>query len=83
MKLASKSVCALMLTAAFFAGPASAVEKGATPKPPPPPVATSGIKGESADDKHKGTIEIMEVRKAGEHPLIEHSASSTKNLKGH
>jgi hypothetical protein len=81
MKLASKSVCALMLAAAFFTGPAAAEKKGITPKPPPP-VETSSIKGESADDKHRPGTEL-EVRKAGEHPQLGNSAISPKNLKGH
>jgi hypothetical protein len=80
MKLASRSVCALMLAAAFLTGPAAAEKKGITPKPPP--VETSGIKGESADDKHRPEIEA-EVRKAGEHPQLGNSAISPKNLKGH
>jgi Type VI secretion system effector, Hcp len=59
MKLTSKSVCALMLAAAFFAGPAAAAKKGATPKPF---VKLEDIKGESQDHKHKDEIQ---VRKSG------------------
>jgi hypothetical protein len=79
MKLASKSACALILAAAFFAGPAVAGKKEATPKPPP--VETSSVKGESANDKHRPAV--IEMRKAGGDPLLKNPASSPKNLKGH